>query len=367
MADVYFTDFRTTVSENILQKLRRLLTRAGMGKIDFKDKFAAIKMHFGEPGNLAFLRPNYAKVVADFVRERGGRPFLTDSNTLYVGGRKNALDHLDAAFQNGFTPYAAGCHVIIADGIKGLDDVEVPLPDGKYVKAAKIGRAIMDADVFISLTHFKGHELTGIGGTLKNIGMGSGSRRGKMEMHSAGKPSVAEELCVGCGLCAKNCAHGAISLATGKAVIDHAKCVGCGRCIGVCPKNAPQPQYDEANAILDAKMAEYAAAVVRGRPSFHVSIICDVSPNCDCHSENDAPVIPNIGMLASADPLALDQACTDLCNAAPVLPNSLLAGLRPAKGADYFDAIHTVTHWRDIIPEAERLGLGSHVYRLVKI
>ena len=173
---VYFADFRADFHENLQQKLTRLMKTAGMGDIDFTDKYVAIKMHFGEPGNLAFLRPNWAKTVADFVKDRGGKPFLTDCNTLYVGGRKNALDHLDSAMLNGFNPMTTGCQILIADGLKGNDEVEVPVAGGEYVKNAKIGRAVMDADVFISLTHFKGHEATGFGGTLKNIGMGCGSR-----------------------------------------------------------------------------------------------------------------------------------------------------------------------------------------------
>ena len=188
-----------------------------------KKKYVAIKIHFGEPGNLSYLRPNYAKTVADIVKDLGGKPFLTDCNTLYVGGRKkNALDHIDTAYLNGFSPFSTGCHVIIADGLKGTDEVLVPVSGGKYVKEAKIGRAVMDADVFISLTHFKGHEITGFGGALKNIGMGCGSRAGKMEMHSAGKPYVIQEQCVGCRVCAKSCAHDAISFTDKKLILTTA-------------------------------------------------------------------------------------------------------------------------------------------------
>ena len=166
---VYFADFRCfPMRENLPQMLARLIMTAGFGSIDMDNKYVAIKMHFGEPGNLAFLRPNYAAVVVNTVKELGGRPFLTDCNTLYVGGRKNALDHLDSAYQNGFSPFSTGCHVLIADGLKGTDEVEVPI-EGEYVRNAKIGRAVMDADIFITLSHFKGHESTGFGGALKNI------------------------------------------------------------------------------------------------------------------------------------------------------------------------------------------------------
>ncbi len=200
---VYFTDFHATPSETLPQKLHRLMKRAGFEEIDFTDRYAAIKIHFGELGNLAYLRPQYAKVVADYVRELGGKAFLTDCNTLYVGSRKNALDHMDTAYLNGFSPLQTGCHVIIADGLKGTDEALVPI-NLPLVKEAKIGQAIMDADIVISLSHFKGHEEAGFGGALKNLGMGSGSRSGKMEQHWEGKPVVEPELCIGCGSCVQH-------------------------------------------------------------------------------------------------------------------------------------------------------------------
>src|SRR5690554_6927126 len=233
---VYFTTMHATLKENLQQKLYRLIKTAGVEQIDFKNKYTAIKIHFGEPGNLAYLRPNYARTVVDIVKELNGKPFLTDCNTLYVGGRKNALDHIESAYMNGFSPFSTGCHILIGDGLKGTDEALVPVDGGTYVKEAKIGRAIMDADIIISLSHFKCHEATGIGGALKNIGMGCGSRAGKMEMHSSGKPYIKEEKCISCGMCVKNCAHDAISI-TSSAVIDQNICVGCGRCIGICPQD----------------------------------------------------------------------------------------------------------------------------------
>mgnify|MGYP000968056305 FL=1 len=188
---VYFTDFHTIAfGDSLPTKLKKLIKKAGISELDMDGKFVAIKMHFGELGNISYLRPNYAKAVADVVKEFGGKPFLTDCNTMYPGSRKNALEHLECAWENGFTPLSVGCPVIIGDGLKGTDDIEVPVKGGEYVKAAKIGRAVMDADIFISLTHFKGHEATGFGGTVKNIGMGCGSRAGKMEQHKSGKPAI---------------------------------------------------------------------------------------------------------------------------------------------------------------------------------
>ncbi|MCD7716480.1 MAG: DUF362 domain-containing protein [Lachnospiraceae bacterium] len=369
---VYFTDLRVHDGDTLPGKLQRLIRKAGIGNIDFTDQYVAIKMHFGEPGNLAFLRPNYAKAVADVVKELGGRPFLTDCNTLYVGGRKNALDHIDSAYGNGFVPYATGCHVLIADGLKGTDEELVPVKNGEYVKEAKIGRAVMDADVFISLTHFKGHEATGFGGTLKNIGMGCGSRAGKMEMHSAGKPHVKQELCVGCGKCTKICAHGAATVnpETRKASIDHAKCVGCGRCIGVCPKDAVQPASDEANDILNCKIAEYSMAVCQDRPCFHISLVIDVSPFCDCHAENDAAIVPDVGMFASFDPVALDMACADAVNAQPPLRNSMLGDSieqHTHEDRDHFGRVSPDTNWKSSIEHAVKIGLGNAEYEIVNV
>lgn len=368
---VYFTTFKTSSHENLLQKLHRLIKKTGFEAIDFTDKYAAIKIHFGEYGNLAFLRPNYAKVVADYVKELGGKPFLTDCNTLYVGSRKNALDHLETAYMNGFSPYQTGCHVIIGDGLKGTDEMLVPI-HGEYVKEAKIGQAIMDADIFISLTHFKGHEMAGFGGALKNIGMGCGSRAGKMEQHCEGKPTVLQEACVGCSACLKICAHEAPKIQAGKATINQDKCVGCGRCMAVCPKDAISANFSNSISMLNRKMAEYSLAVCKDRPCFHISLICDVSPNCDCHAENDIPIIPNVGMLASFDPVALDQACADLCNKMPVAQGSILSehvqeNKHFGEEHDHFHMTHPDTEWHSCIEHAVKIGLGTNEYELVQI
>lgn len=365
-AKVYFTNFHTSFQENVPQKLERLIKQAGIGEIDFLNKYAAIKMHFGEPGNLAFLRPNFPAVVVKVIKELGGKVFLTDCNTLYVGGRKNALDHLDTAFVNGFTPLSTGCQVIIADGLKGTDEVLVPVVNGEYVKEAKIGRAVMDADILISLNHFKGHEATGFGGALKNLGMGCGSRAGKMEMHSAGKPYVIEEQCIGCGRCAKVCAHDAPQLKNHKMTIDQNKCVGCGRCIGVCPMDAITPAGDETNSILNCKIAEYAKAVCDARPCFHINIVMDVSPNCDCHAENDIPIVPDVGMFASFDPVALDMACADAVNQMPVISGSQLDKM-PKISKDHFINSAPATDWHSQIEHGVKIGLGTDQYELIRI
>ena len=364
---VYFTDFRCPPGINQLKKLRKLILAAGMDKIDFKGKFVAIKIHFGERGNLAFLRPNYARVVADLVKELGGKPFLTDCNTLYVGSRKHALEHLDTAYENGFSPLSTGCHMIIADGLKGSDFAEVPVKGGKYVKNAKIGRAIMDADIVISLNHFKGHEQTGFGGALKNLGMGSGARAGKMEMHSDGKPRVDGDLCIGCGACAGVCAHGAPQIKDGKCAIDLDKCVGCSRCIALCPADAISPCNYGSGAMLCSKIAEYAKAVVDGRPNFHISLVRDISPYCDCHGENDVPILPDVGMFAGFDPVAVDMACVDAVMRQKPNANGLIYDLNNEDDPDRLHAANPNTHWQTTIEHAVEIGIGSDEYELITV
>lgn len=366
---VYFADMRATLTETIPQKLARLIRTAGLDELELDGQFVAIKMHFGERGNLAFLRPNYARVVADMVKERGGLPFLTDSNTLYVGSRKNALEHLDTAMENGFSPLSTGCQIIIADGLTGSDDVEVPVEGGEYIEKAKIGRAIMDADAIITLTHFKGHEMAGFGGTLKNVAMGCGSRAGKMEMHSDGKPRADIDACTGCRICARFCAHDAIDFVERKAVIDHERCAGCGRCVSACKFDAIGHAYDENAHIMNRKMAEYCKAVLDGRPQFHISLVIDVSPYCDCHAENDAPVVADVGMFASFDPVALDCACADAVNRQTPFENSALGEAHREHGADsdHFHALFAHTDWRTCTEHAEKLGVGRCAYELIDI
>ena len=368
---VYFSDMRASGSANLLEKLDKLMRRAGIEKIDMEHKFVAIKLHFGEYGNLAFLRPNWAKVVADLVKEKGGFPFLTDCNTLYVGYRNQALEHLDCANMNGFNPITTGCQIIIGDGLRGDDETLVPVKNGEFVKEAKIGHTIMDADIVISLSHFKGHENAGFGGALKNLGMGCASRAGKMEQHSSGKPEVLESECVCCKRCTKNCAVNAISYDNKKAFIDHNICVGCGRCIAACPFDAISFSQWDAGAVLGRKMVEYAQAVCQERPTFHVSLAIDISPNCDCHSENDAPILPNLGMFASFDPVALDQACVDMALAQTPMPNSQLSDNLAKKGwkchHDHFLDSNPNVEYKTALEHAQKIGLGSREYELVVV
>lgn len=366
-SDVYLADTRAKPKRNLTSKVVALLRRVGFDELDLDRKLVAIKIHFGEPGNLAFIRPNYAAAVAGMVSDAGGKPFLTDTNSLYTGARSNAVDHLAAASANGFNSLSAGCDVIIADGLKGTDyrEIEVGL---EHTGSAKIGSAIASADALVTLTHFKGHELTGIGGAIKNLGMGCASTGGKLFLHSSSKPRLEEKKCVGCGVCVESCPQAAVSLGPEKrARIDYDRCIGCGQCIAMCQYGAAQAVFNESAAVAAEKIAGYALAAVKDKPALHLSFITDVSPFCDCWGHNDAALVADIGFAASRDPVALDRACVDLVNAAPVSAGSMLEerGLEP--GDDKFSSVHPNTDWRAGLDYAQSIGLGTQSYRIVRV
>ncbi len=362
---VFYTGMRTSARKNMLDRLEGLLLAAGLDDLPLKGRMVAVKIHFGEPGNLATIRPNYVARLVRLIRERGGKPFLTDANTLYKGNRANAIDHMQAAMENGYNPLSAGCSVLIADGLWGFDyrEVEINL---KHFSSAKIASAVAEADVIISMSHFKGHEQAGFGGALKNVGMGSGSREGKMAMHCDSPPRISAAKCIGCGECVRNCAHDAARIGPdGKAFIDENLCVGCGQCVVVCPAGAAQITWGSAGA-LGERIAEYAFAVLKGKPHLHANFIMDVSPNCDCWNHNDTPIVPDIGITASRDPVALDQASVDLVNGAPLLPGSALHEKGILHG-DKFQALHPDGNWERCLAHAEAISLGSRLYERIDL
>jgi uncharacterized Fe-S center protein len=367
---VWFTNLRTKPSQNLLRKLENLVLMAGIERIDFKRKMTAIKIHFGEPGNLAYLRPNYAARIIKMLKSKEAIPFLTDCNTLYYGRRSNAPSHLEAAFENGYNPIATGCPVIIADGIKGTEyrEIEINL---EFCKTAKIGSAIADADIIITMNHFKGHELTGFGGALKNLGMGCASVGGKLFLHSGSSPKIHEENCTGCRICEKYCAHDAIKVGPDKiARIDYKKCVGCGQCVAVCQYDSARVVWENASDIACKKVSEYAFAAIKDKPSFHINFIVDVSPFCDCWDSNDYPIVPDIGIAASFDPVALDQASTDMVMAAPALAGSKIRKDHEhgdLRGKDKFKLTHPDTFWQAGVEHAEKIGLGNTTYEFITI
>jgi uncharacterized Fe-S center protein len=304
-----------------------------------------------------------------FLISKQAKPFLTDSNTLYLGKRSNAIDHIESAFENGFNPIVVPCPVLIADGLKAIDFLELPV-NLKYCKTAKIGAAIAEADVIVSMNHFKGHEQAGFGGALKNLGMGSASRQGKLELHSSSQPIIETAECTSCGQCVKYCASTAIHLNENKkAEIDYTQCVGCGQCVAVCQFEAAQPVWDNSADIMNFKIAEYTFALLKDKPNFHINFIMDVSPHCDCWACNDAAIVPNIGIAASFDPVALDKASADMVTRSGANLNTSLSVKKygELQDVDKFKMIHPNTDWLAGLKHAEEIGLGSLEYELIKV
>ena len=364
---VFFADLRTKVSRNLLDKVGELL-----GKVDLpkrvKDKgTVAIKLHFGEQGNTAYVRPVFLRRIVDRVKEVGGRPFLTDTNTLYGGTRSNAVSHLATAEGNGFAFSVVGAPIIIADGLLGNAAVRVPI-EGRIYHEVSIGHAIHYADSLIVVTHFKGHEISGFGGAIKNIGMGCASREGKLSQHSTLGPKVKRKDCAECETCVGWCVYEAIEMRGKAAFINPDKCVECGECIAICPQGAIQIQWNEASPAFQRKMVEYALGALKnkGKRTTYVSFITQVSPYCDCYGHNDVPIVGDIGILASVDPVAIDQASVDLVNAQPgsaVSPYT--KDLLP--GADKFRAVHRQVDWGVQLAYGEEMGLGVRRYELVSV
>jgi uncharacterized Fe-S center protein len=366
-ARVYFVDLRASTERGVLDKLRDALKRAELLKVTAEGDLVAVKLHFGEKDSTAYLRTPYVRAVVDLLTSNGRVPFLTDTNTLYVGTRSDSVRHITTAVENGFSFASTGVPVIIADGLKGGQYQSVAV-DGKHFSEVKIAADIARADAMVVLTHVKGHELTGIGGALKNLGMGGGSRAGKLEMHSDVRPRVSTDKCTGCGKCLQWCQVKAISLKRKKAVIDTGICVGCAECILVCPEKAPRIEWNWSGSLVQEKMVEYAAGAARTkeRGIGYVNFIMDFSPQCDCYPFSDTPVIPNVGILISRDPVAIDRASADLVNRQQGLKGSAL-GKKYTERGDKIRLLHPDVDWKVQIRHAEKMGLGSSRYELVKM
>jgi uncharacterized Fe-S center protein len=364
---VFFTDLRAGPRENLHDKLERLLETAGLPEIVGGGDLTAVKLHFGERGGHAYIRPTFVRRVVDRVRALGGKPFLTDSSTLYPGERKEAVSALTCAIENGFAYAVVNAPLLMCDGLRGHSARRVPVR-GEILQAVDIGLEILEADTLVVLSHFKCHELTGFGGALKNLGMGCSSRSGKLEQHSTLAPQISAEHCTVCGACLKVCAHEAIDFVSGKARIDHQCCTGCGRCIAVCEPKSIRIQWNEQAPLVMKKMAEYALGAVSGKAGklLFVNFVTQVSPACDCYGYSDAPIVPDLGILAGTDPVALDQACADLVIQARGLPDTAMAhGHEP--GGDKFRGVHPEIGWETTLAHAEKIGLGSRQYQLVRL
>jgi uncharacterized Fe-S center protein len=343
------------------------MDRVGIERIVAPRNLVAIKLHFGEKGNTAFIRPIFIRTIVERIKQLGASPFLTDSNTLYAGTRGNSVSHLKTAIENGFAYSVVDAPIIIADGMRGASYETVRI-DREILKSAYLGKEIVESDALIGVAHFKGHELSGFAGTIKNLGMGCASRKGKLEQHSDLSPKVKRKRCIGCGDCVAHCAQNAISILEDKAVVDAKKCVGCGECILICPNGAINVQWSKDVPAFQKKMGEYAFASLKGkrRKALFLNFLTHISPACDCHGYCDAPIVPDIGILGSTDPVAIDQASVDLVNAQTSTEGCCLTS-RCGPGKDKFGSVYPKIDWSIQLSHAEKIGLGIRDYELVTI
>ncbi len=353
---VYFADAHSrSHEESKLVKVAHLCEALNLKKIIKKKDLTAIKLHFGEYGNDTHLNPTLVRQVVDKVTEAGGKPFLTDSTTLYSGTRHNAVDHLNTAYAHGFVPSVVHAPVILADGLYGENDVPVRI-NCKHFKEVYIAKEIRRAPAMIVLSHFKGHEMAGFGGAIKNLAMGGASVRGKRDQHGT-HVTISEQDCVGCAKCVRVCPQHALSMHNKKSSVNIEKCIGCFECITVCPQKAISIDWATEMEPFVERLTEYAYGVVKGRAKniCYINFVLNVTPDCDCVPWSDMPMIPDIGILASTDPVALDQACFDLITKS--------AG----GGKDLFSERWPHTRGQVQLVYGEAIGLGSRAYELKKL
>ncbi|MFC1744035.1 DUF362 domain-containing protein [Candidatus Riflebacteria bacterium] len=352
--------------QNKISKIRKLFDRAGFPEIIEKNSISAIKIHFGERGNDSYINPVYVRQVVDKIKESGGKPFITDTNTLYSGSRHNSVDHLNTAYEHGFVPGVVGAPLIIADGLLSRNATEVEI-EKKHFKKVQIARDIADADNMIVLTHFKGHMLSAFGGAIKNIAMGCTSISGKMQQHSA-RPEVVEVKCRGCGMCYKVCPSGAIQIANKKASVQKQKCTGCGECMTVCSEEAFTLDWATEIPEFLERMTESALGAINNKKEKvgYINFLMDIVPDCDCCPWSDAPIVPDIGILASKDPVALDKASYDLVNQQAGFKDTRLQK-NFAAGKDKFRGVYENINGLLQITYGEEIGLGSAEYNLIEV
>ncbi len=364
---VYYANMKASShKESLIKKLSKLFYKAGFHELIEENDLVAIKQHFGEPGNTAFIRPVFTRQLVEDIKKAKGKPFLTDANTLYVGERSNSVDHLNSAIANGFGYSTVQAPLIIADGITGKNTMEVEV-NLKHFEKIKVGSEVMHADVLVSLAHFKGHQLTGFGGTFKNIGMGLGSRAGKQMMHSAVLPEIDEEYCIKCKQCVKYCPEDAIIINQETSQIDQENCIGCGECVVTCPTEAINIEWEATSEGVEERQVEFTYGIVKDLKTAYINFVTNVSPDCDCASWNDRAIVDDLGILVSKDPVALEQASLDLVNNEPEA-KGILADKNIEHGENKFKHVHPDTDGGiRQIKYAEELGMGSCDYELIEL
>jgi uncharacterized Fe-S center protein len=363
---VYFSDFRSRSSrENKISKIRKLFKAGGFDDIISENDLTAIKLHFGEKGNDSYINPVFVRQIVDKVKQNGAKPFLTDTNTLYFGSRHNSVDHLQTAVLHGFNYAVVGAPIIIADGIRGDNEVDIEV-NLKHFKSVKIAGDIEKSDGMVVMSHFKGHGMSGFGGAVKNLAMGCASVSGKLEQHECAKPLIGEK-CMGCGKCIESCPVSAMCLEEEKSKINYEECIACNNCLLSCPESVIDLDWEMIRPFIE-KMTEYAYGAVKNKQNkvCYINFLMNITPDCDCVPWSDAPIVPDIGILASFDPVAIDAASTDLINEQCGFKNSLLHH-NFDRGEDKFKGVYEKIDGQIQLKYGEEIGLGSMEYELIRI
>jgi uncharacterized protein len=364
---VYFASLRAySDNDSMTAKVQRLFDKAGFTDLIAPQDKTAIKLHFGEMGNDGFISPVYVRQVVEKVKACQGLPFLTDTNTLYLGSRSNAVEHIGTAILHGFDYAVAGAPVIIADGLNGKNIRKVSIGK-KHFDEVSIAGDIAAADSMIVLSHFKGHIVSGFGGAIKNLAMGCAAPEGKRAQHNA-RPFTIAEKCSGCASCMKVCPKDAIKIVKKKSVIDQNLCIGCFECMHVCPEHAIDIDWETEIPQFMERMVEYAYGAVSGKENKvgYMNFLIRITPDCDCFPFSDAPIVPDIGILASKDPVAIDAASFDLVNQQEGFSDTLLTE-HHHKGGDKFRGVHGQTDGIRQVRYAEEIGLGTSSLEIIKI
>ncbi|MCK9151217.1 DUF362 domain-containing protein [Methanobacterium alcaliphilum] len=371
VGEVYFADFRSRSSfENNANKIERLFERAGFGEIFNKDDLTAVKVHFGERGNDSYVSPVMIRHIIDKIKNNGSKPFITDTNTLYFGSRHNSVDHIQTAILNGFSYSVVGVPLIIADGLQSQNEKLVKI-NGKHFKEVKIAGDILKSDSMMVVSHFKGHGMSGFGGALKNLAMGCATIGGKLDQHESAKPIINND-CSACGLCVPSCPVDAMHLMTGdeknQVIINYDSCIACMNCLDTCSNSVIDLDWENEIPTFIEKMMEYAWGAIQNKSekTAYINFLINITPDCDCVGWSDAPFVPDIGILASKDPVAIDMASYDLVNQQKGIENNLLEK-NFSPGEDKFQGIWKSVDGKKQLEYAEKLGIGAKKYELISV
>jgi uncharacterized Fe-S center protein len=363
---VYYIDSKKDSNKSLIDRLAHMIDKSGLLKNITSGERVAVKMHFGERGGHGYIRTPFIGKIVQKIIEYNGIPFLTDTNTLYTHKRHNAIDHLKTAAINGFTYETVGAPIIIADGLTG-NDYEVIKVNGKHFKEIFIGSAVFYADFIIAVAHFTGHPLGGFGGSIKNLAMGCASIKGKFLQHSEFVPVVDKSLCRLCGACIESCGFNAIKKGKNSIYFIEKKCTGCGECIGACKYKAIRPKFPRESKKLQEKMVEYVMGISNQKKKkiVYINFLIDITPGCDCCSLSNSPIVPDLGIMLSSDPVAIDKASVDLVNSTPF--NPLWSASNKTKSEDKFKMVFKSIDWNSQLDYGQKMGIGNKDYKIIKI